>query len=223
MKFFIIRHAEDSKKYIGGHSKISLTKKGRLQSIELRDFIIAHNNEFNIGEIISSDLPRAIQTVFPLAQKLHLDIKGNKLFRALDWGAINGLTVRQAMKQYPNFYLSNLEPNEAFPGGGESPNQFYNRVIQSWKYIHENYAQGDKNVLICTHGQQFNILLSLFHKTPWNYKTDYRVFHPCLIWEFDTDTKKMRPIMPLKEYQTPKKTPRRVFHKACKWIKQLFS
>ena len=111
MKFFIIRHAEDSKKYIGGHSKISLTKKGRLQSIELRDFIIAHNDEFNIGEIISSDLPRAIQTVFPLAQKLHLDIKGNKLFRALDWGAINGLTVRQAMKQYPNFYLSFYHQN----------------------------------------------------------------------------------------------------------------
>ena len=96
MKFFILRHAEDSTKIIGGNSKIVLTPKGKDQALELSHFILSHKQEFNIEKIVSSDLLRAVQTVAPLAKALHLKIDTNKLFRALDWGDLNGLSLRQA-------------------------------------------------------------------------------------------------------------------------------
>ena len=178
MKFFIVRHADDSMNQIGGQSNIGLTRKGIAQSCELRDYILHHKEEFNINKIISSDLRRAVQTVLPLAKALHLKVDTNRLFRALDWRDLNGVPLRKAKKKYPKIYLSNLEPDESFPGGGESPNSFYNRVKNSWIYIHKTFTTGNDNVLICTHGQQFNIFLSLCDETSWNYKTDHRVFTP---------------------------------------------
>ena len=67
---YLIRHGKDDETVRGGWSKAGLTDEGKLQVKNLVEYIIENNADLTIEKLYSSDLPRAIETVMPIASAL---------------------------------------------------------------------------------------------------------------------------------------------------------
>ncbi|WP_258530417.1 phosphoglycerate mutase family protein [Paenibacillus taichungensis] len=62
MKIFLVRHGMDEEGYRGGWSQRGLIEEGVTQSERLGDYLYHHSENYKINTVISSDLPRAVQT-----------------------------------------------------------------------------------------------------------------------------------------------------------------
>ncbi|WP_260985364.1 phosphoglycerate mutase family protein [Paenibacillus xylanexedens] len=63
MKIYLVRHGADEDGYRGGWSQRGLVKEGIVESQKLGEYLQANQNEYRINTIISSDLPRAVQSI----------------------------------------------------------------------------------------------------------------------------------------------------------------
>ena len=169
---YFIRHAKDDSRYRGGWSKRPLVRDGDIQACKLSENIIMHNNTMNIHTIISSDLPRAIQTARPLSQSLKIQIKTDASWRETNNGKLAGMLSREAERRYPGMYWSKLEPDQRYPGG-ESPKEFYNRISTAFTEIKNNVEKStiNSNVAVFTHSGVINIIYSIVNNKEWTNKT----------------------------------------------------
>lgn len=70
MKIILVRHGMDEEGYRGGWSQRGLIEEGITQSERLGDYLHHHLEQYNINTVISSDLPRAVQTAKELEKGL---------------------------------------------------------------------------------------------------------------------------------------------------------
>ena len=168
MKIYIVRHGEDNNNYRGGWSDLPLIDIGIKQSEKLALFLESKKKEFDIRKIISSDLNRAKQTADIINNKLKVKIEYTYKLREMNNGRLAGMENKEATIKYPGIYFNTLDMNERFPDG-ESPIEFYNRIISGFEnIINENKKY--ENILIVTHGGVINIIYRYINNIKWSNK-----------------------------------------------------
>ena len=162
---YFIRHGEDDKSFRGGWSIHGLTEKGIKQSEKLAEYLYEN---YKIEKIISSDLNRAKQTTEIIKLKLNIPVEYTEKLREMNNGYLAGMRNEEAEKEYPGVYYNTLQMNQKYPGG-ESPEEFYNRVIKDFEYILKNNKKY-KNIGIVTHAGVINIIYKYINKQEWTNK-----------------------------------------------------
>jgi broad specificity phosphatase PhoE len=156
-RVLLIRHGETDWNADGrwqGFELVALNEKGLQQASKLA----LHLQTRPIGDICTSDLPRAVQTAEVLAQELNLTPKLDPRLRELHLGIFQGLTRAEIEERYPaEFeanrldYLDNIIPN------GESRRQLQARAYDALTDLLEE-ANGPE-VVVVSHGGTIRLLL----------------------------------------------------------------
>jgi len=122
---YLVRHGKDDETVRGGWSLSGLVDEGKRQVKHLVDYILENKSALQIEKLYSSDLPRAVETVIPIASALNLTVDYLPEFRETNNGILAGMPNDIANEQFPGLYWSALEWDEAYPQG-ESPRMFMN-------------------------------------------------------------------------------------------------
>lgn len=159
MYIYLIRHGKDDETVRGGWSSSPLTEEGFSQVSKLADEIEKHKEAFAVKHIFSSDLPRAVQTAEPIAQKLGLTVAYHSIFREVNNGDLAGMKNEIANERYPGLFWNKLAWDEKYPNG-ESPKEFYERISHSWHELEKMFSC-DENIILITHSGVIHVILSL--------------------------------------------------------------
>ena len=167
MILYLVRHGQDDSSVRGGWSNSPLTGEGVRQAQALAKDIIFLKNQLNIARIISSDLPRALQTAQPTADALNLPIELNPQLREVNNGELAGMKNDLALVRYPGLFWNTLSWEDHYPGG-ESPKEFMERIELAWKQLSFELIQENKNVLLFTHSGVIHVIRHLILGTSYS-------------------------------------------------------
>jgi broad specificity phosphatase PhoE len=156
-RVFIVRHGETDYNLTGrwqGNLDIPLNKAGREQAKHVAKIFA----DLSIGAIYSSDLSRAYETAYPIAQQISLSIQKDKRLQEIRLGIFQGLNRAEIAKTYPleHNYWQN-DDNYAPAGGGESRIQMQARMYEFWSELITNETA--ENVVVVSHGGSIRWLL----------------------------------------------------------------
>ena len=141
-RVLLIRHGQsqgNAEGRFGGHTATPLSSQGLAQALATaRALALEH-----FDAIYSSDLPRAIETARPLADRTHLEIHPTEAFRERSVGVMEGLTFEEAAEQHPEQYAALLRRDfEHVILGGESYRQLLDRASRKLDQIIEKHEGG---------------------------------------------------------------------------------
>lgn len=189
MKVIFIRHGKDDDRYRGGWSELDLVPQGVEQAKTLAKFIKVNNQTYNIAEIISSDLPRAISTANLISAELGIDVQKEFRLREINNGDLAGMLNDVAIVKYPGLFFSSLKMDESYPSG-ESPNDFFIRIKMWFSDFIYKYRNTNKNVIVVTHGGVINVIYHLVNEIEWTNKGHVFKTTNCSVHVLDSDTMK---------------------------------
>jgi 2,3-bisphosphoglycerate-dependent phosphoglycerate mutase len=152
-ELLLARHGETSWNTEGryqGHLDIDLNDTGRQQAQQLAALVAAQHEREPIDALISSDLARAFNTAQPIAATLGLHIETDPRLRERHLGALQGHTREDNARLNAEAHARMLEAHFPLPGGGESQQQFHDRVHDALHELARRHA--GQRVLIVTHG-----------------------------------------------------------------------
>ncbi|MEH7380989.1 histidine phosphatase family protein [Bacillus sp. JJ1533] len=143
---YIIRHCKAE----GQAPDAPLTEEGQKQAIDL----VAFFENKKVDQIISSPFKRAMQTIEPLANELHIKIETNPQLAERVLSSINMPDWFEKLRAtYEDFDLSYE--------GGESSQEAANRIIE----VVDDVIKSDAaNTIIVTHGGLMSLLLNHYDK-----------------------------------------------------------
>ena len=168
MNIYLIRHGKDDGGYRGGWSDKPIIQEGENQVKKLACYLKGQQSKLNIEKIISSDLKRAKQSAKIINEKLNLPIEYTKRLREMNNGKLAGMPNSDAEEKYPGLYYNTLELNERYPGG-ESPLEFYNRIVSDFEdIINENKKYN--NIILVTHSGVIDIIYRYIKNMEWSNK-----------------------------------------------------
>ncbi|WP_145328737.1 histidine phosphatase family protein [Paenibacillus xylanexedens] len=174
MKIFLVRHGADEEGYRGGWSQRGLTEAGVIQSRALGMYLYEHAEQYDIQTVISSDLPRAVQTSTAIEESLGIQGIYTADWREMNNGELAGMLHAEADEKYPGVYFNTLKMDTAFPGG-ETPSHFYTRIRNAFEnlciQLEEKRIQS--NVLLVTHGGVINILHYVLANKEWSNTSSF--------------------------------------------------
>lgn len=170
---YLVRHGQDDDSVRGGWSTQSLTEEGRAQAVRLADFIKQNNGTLKIKHIYSSDLERAKETAVPISEAIELPIEYLPEFRETNNGKLAGMKNDIAIKLYPGIFWNTLEWDEKYPDG-ESPKDFYERILNAWNDLSKEIVNNGENVLLITHSGVINVILSTINGESYSNKNKPR-------------------------------------------------
>lgn len=166
---YLMRHGADAPDRLGGWSSLGLTDEGKRQ-VRAAGLMLADKG---ITVIYSSDLIRARETAEIVAEQLDQPVILLPEFRESNNGHLAGMLKEEAALKYPGKYWNNLGWTEPWPGG-ESPQQFFERIRAAWSEFKENV--NGETVLLVSHGGVMNIILCLENGVSYtNKETRYRI------------------------------------------------
>lgn len=169
MKVIFVRHGKDDDRYRGGWNNLDLTPEGAEQAKKLAKHLKKNKSYYNITQIISSDLPRAMTTAGFISAELGLPIQKEFNLREINNGDLAGMRNDMALEQYPGLFFSSLKMDEAYPNG-ESPREFYMRIKIWFEEFVVKYRNSNSNILVVTHGGVINIIYHLVKRIEWSNK-----------------------------------------------------
>ena len=164
----MIRHGQAEDDKVGGWSDNNLTDYGVSEVKRMCDFL---PKDFDL--IISSDLPRAMQTADIISDVTGISVIYEPGFRETNNGDLRNMSKAEFLENYSHYIYSNLKMDERYPNG-ESPKEFFGRVEGAFKNMVFKY-QG-KKVLLVTHGGVITALLCL--KNGWKYSNLLKITPP---------------------------------------------
>jgi len=167
MIIYLVRHGQDDSTVRGGWSTSPLTTEGSLQANALAEEISHRRDELNIGRILSSDLPRALQTAQPAADALGLPVEPHSGFREVNNGELAGMKNDLALVRYPGLFWNTLNWDEPYPGG-ESPRAFKERIEREWLLLSEELISKNENALLFTHSGVIHVIRHLLTGTHYS-------------------------------------------------------
>ena len=152
MRLILVRHGDAHAGFhgvIGGvRGCLGLTDLGRRQADALCARL-AGSQAIRPDVLLSSPLPRAIETAEIIAPALGLDIGGHDAdLCEVDPGEADGLTWAEYGLHHGSFDMEG-EPDRIFAPAGESWNSFHDRVHRTLVRFAEEYA--DQTVLAVCH------------------------------------------------------------------------
>lgn len=166
---YLIRHGKDDETVRGGWSQAPLTDEGVKQAEALAKQISDNRTAYSIAAIFSSDLARAKETAKPIAKALDLSVTYIPEFREVNNGVLAGMKNELALQLYPNLFWNRLEWEQKYPEG-ESPSEFYNRIIVAWHDFEKDIVKNNKNVILVTHSGVIQVILSIISNMPYSNK-----------------------------------------------------
>ena len=187
MKIFFVRHGKDDDRYRGGWSNHDLAPIGHEQAKLLARHLRENNDDYQITQIISSDLQRALTTAEYISAELGLPVHKEPRLREINNGDLAGMLNTVAEEKYPGLYFSTLKMDESYPNG-ESPKTFHFR-IQKWFNEICNRQNANGNALIVTHGGVINIIYHLVNNIEWSNKKQTYKASNCSIHVLDMEEK----------------------------------
>ena len=159
MNIYIVRHSEtnlNKESIYYGKTDCNINKTGISQSKKLQNFF----ENINIDYIISSNLKRAIQTAEIIRGEKNIKIIKNRNLQEIDFGNWENKNIEDIIKNDKENYDKLLSDwiNFKFPNG-ESYNDFYIRIENTFKYIKNNF--NNSNILIISHNGVLRCLLCI--------------------------------------------------------------
>jgi probable phosphoglycerate mutase len=150
MKIYITRHGEtewNKKRIIQGSMDSPLTEEGVRGAERLSERL----RETHFDFVITSPLYRAYRTARIILKERNIPIIKNESLQEINCGIFEGFTFDEIWKKHPELKakLHGDPLNFRYPGG-ESLNEFYDRVKFGFEKIMEEYS--DKTILIVAHG-----------------------------------------------------------------------
>ena len=189
MKVLFVRHGKDDDRYRGGWSNLDLIPEGVEQAKKLASYLKANNHDYNITQIISSDLPRTMTTSNLISVELGLPVQKEIRLREINNGDLAGMLNDTALKRYPGLFFSSLKMDEPYPNG-ESPNDFYIRIKTWFEEFVVKCHNANGNILVVTHGGVINIIYHLVKGIEWKNKGCVFEAANCSIHILNMDTMK---------------------------------
>ena len=168
MQIYFIRHGKDDDRYRGGWSSLGLIDEGKKQASQLACFLKAHQQEYPISKIISSDLTRTVQTAKAIQKQLNTPLVLSKNWREMNNGDLAGMLNSVALEKYPGLFFNTLKIDECYPNG-ESPINFFNRIKQTFFELVQD--QANDKVAIVTHSGVINIIYHIVNNVEWSNKS----------------------------------------------------
>lgn len=185
MKIFLVRHGQDEPGYRGGWSDLPLTRVGEKEVEKLVEFLKIKQKEYNIQRIISSDLKRARMTTEIIARKINVEVEYTKYLREINNGKLSGMSNKEASEKYPGLYYNTLDIDERYPGG-ESPQEFYTRIINYFNSLLKENKNFD-SIMLVTHGGVINAIYSYVTNTNWSNKFSNIKVESSSLFQIDID------------------------------------
>jgi len=167
MILYLVRHGQDDSTVRGGWSNSPLTEEGRKQARVLSEEILRRKDELSIRRILSSDLPRAVETAQLTADALNLPIEQLAEFREVNNGELAGLKNDLALVRYPGLFWNSLQWEESYPGG-ESPKEFFERIALAWNRLSEELIKENENSILFTHSGVIHVIRHLIRGTAYS-------------------------------------------------------
>lgn len=141
-QLIFVRHGEtnsNSNGLLHGRTDIPLTQVGERQARLVGNHL---SSLTEISSIYTSPLKRAHATAEQIGSQVGLSPVVDPRLTEFDFGDLEGLTFDDLQTDYPELYLSIIDPNgfdRAFPNG-ESRSHLHTRVVESLGDILERHA-----------------------------------------------------------------------------------
>jgi broad specificity phosphatase PhoE len=153
VRLILVRHGESEatvRRIVGGpRGCTGLSPKGRRQAEALRDRL-SERDEIRADRLLSSVLPRAVETAQILAPALGVDtFEQDCDLCEVHPGEADGLVWSEYQQRYGDFEMV-AEPDRPMAPGGESLNEFRARVTRVLHALAERCA--DETVVVVCHG-----------------------------------------------------------------------
>lgn len=145
---YLVRHGEtewNKEGRLQGRTDIPLNEVGWKQAEACGKFL----KTFHWDVMLTSPLKRAKQTAETINRLLQLPLYEIDEFIERDFGAAEGLTMKEVMSTFPDRNYPNKESRSALQS----------RIYQGLQKINENYT--GHHVLLITHGAVINMLFEL--------------------------------------------------------------
>ncbi|SDK69733.1 alpha-ribazole phosphatase [Natronincola ferrireducens] len=174
-KLYLIRHGEteeNANRRFCGWTDVSLNQLGKSQALRLTN---AFKN-IEIDVMYTSNLRRAKETAEAIKGDKNYPIHEITSLRELNFGRVEGLTIEEIQKNYPEVYreLENDYVRVKFPDG-ESLQEMHERVVNALEEILHQHRE--KHIAIIAHSGVIRSMVAhlitgniSYH---WNFKVDH--------------------------------------------------
>lgn len=192
MHLILVRHGDAYAGFngviAGERGCLGLTEHGRQQAAALRDHL-ALGNRLPADVLVSSVLPRAVETAEIIAPGLGLELAGQHCDMCeVHVGEADGLEWSEYSNRYGGFDME-AEPDRVFAPGGDSWNSFHVRVQNLLERLAHEYAE-QRVVAVC-HAGVIMASLRVLLDIPAGTATQMRPTNTGLTeWSFDPDRKR---------------------------------
>ena len=179
MRILFTRHGESEANLQGVISNRSLphqlTPSGIDQAVALANHLLKNAN---LKMIVSSPIPRAVQTAAIVADRVNLSFNVNDALREFDCGATEGRSDQDAWLAHQAVVRAWDEDQDFerfIPPDGESFNDLKARFLPFLQHLTTNYRNLDGDILLVSHGALLHQMLPLILK---NIDRDFTRQHP---------------------------------------------
>jgi 2,3-bisphosphoglycerate-dependent phosphoglycerate mutase len=150
MSIILIRHGETALNVarILQPADTPLSDRGRRQAAA----VAQRFSEAKIGAIVSSDLPRAVETAQAISSATGFAIRFSALLQERNFGELRGLA-------YDGLDFDPISMEEA-PPGGESIAMLHDRIDRALDFLREARAEIESDLLVVSHGFFIRTLLA---------------------------------------------------------------
>ncbi|MEN0039539.1 MAG: histidine phosphatase family protein [Cellvibrio sp.] len=169
-KITLVRHGKvNGKAALYGHTDIELSEQGKL---DLRNTMEHVHQDSAIDRILSSPLTRcaALATEFSLQHQIPLHIEPELM--EMHFGKWDGIAFDELGDEWVNLENFWQTPHSAQPPGGESLNDFAQRVITAWELLLSN--DGYQHQLVLCHGGVIRIIIAHILQLDWRNPALFR-------------------------------------------------
>jgi broad specificity phosphatase PhoE len=161
---WLVRHGESTWNASGlvqGHAEGPvLTDEGRAQAATLADAV----RLLPVRRLVTSDLARAEETASIIGHKLNLPWDRDVALRERDFGAAQGLPLRDLGSEWSGIEGDRVVDADARPPGAESVRELGERVSGFFDRLAQEDCDGD--VLVVTHGGVIRVALAQCDRVP---------------------------------------------------------
>lgn len=184
-RFCLVRHGEtdwNAERRMQGHTDIPLNAVGQTQALAAAQGLC--EVEFQVA--YSSDLSRAKETAQIILADRPCSRHETVELRERHFGLAQGLTCGEFKLQWPQDYQAFIarEANTPFPGGGETLNAFYQRVVAVLESMAQQHA--GQTVLVVTHGGVLDIIYRYVIQQPLTPPRQFGLHNAAINWVVHT-------------------------------------
>jgi probable phosphoglycerate mutase len=176
----IIRHGETDwnvEKRIQGHTDIPLNENGRAQAMAMA-FNAAHQR---FQAIYSSDLARAQETAWVLAQREGLEVKLLPQLRERHFGVFQGITAAEGAELHPAAYAYYVARDLEYDfETGESLRGFAERVSEGIDWLLRHHS--GQTIAAVSHSGVLDVVYRRATGRPLHTPRDFRIPNCALNW-----------------------------------------